>query len=110
MPSPLTPTKPTQSLQVISLVCHLVEQRQERRPFLIAAPASVLPSWERELRAWAPALKVVSYKGAAEERQEVFAKQVRGQWCLGWGAGRRCAVLRLAVKLIPALCEAAGYN
>lgn len=44
--------------QVIALVCHLAGELQERRPFLIAVPSSVLPNWEAELQRWAPGLKV----------------------------------------------------
>ncbi len=44
--------------QVIALVCHLAGELQERRPFLIAVPSSVLPNWEAELQRWAPSLKV----------------------------------------------------
>ncbi len=63
-------------MQVISLICYLRKARQEARPFLIAVPASVLPNWECEFQAWAPSLRLVSYKGNADARQEVFYKQV----------------------------------
>lgn len=74
-PTPPHPTPP-RPLQVISLICHLVERRGEKRPFLIAVPASVLPNWEQELAAWAPSLRVVAYKGSADARQDIFCKQV----------------------------------
>ena len=51
-------------LQVISLVCHLVGERQEARPFLIAVPSSLLPNWEAELKRWAPSLKASAHAGA----------------------------------------------
>ena len=64
------------TVQVIAMVCHLVETRGASPPFLIAAPASVLPNWAAELARWAPGLRVVQYKGSAEEREEVYYSQV----------------------------------
>lgn len=46
-------------------------------PFLIAAPASVLPNWEKEFARWAPDIKVVSYRGPAADREEIFRKEMR---------------------------------
>ena len=42
--------------------------QREARPFLIAAPASVLPNWEREFDAWAPDLKVGRLQGRLPQR------------------------------------------
>ena len=46
-------------------------------PFLIAAPASVLPNWDKEFARWAPEIKVVCYRGPAAEREELFRKEMR---------------------------------
>ncbi|KAL4547969.1 hypothetical protein Ndes2526B_g07184 [Nannochloris sp. 'desiccata'] len=46
-------------------------------PFLIAAPASVLPNWENEFKRWAPSIKVVSYRGPAAEREMKFQKEMK---------------------------------
>lgn len=66
------------------MICHLIESRGEGQPFLIAAPASVLPNWASELARWAPGLKVVAYKGSAAEREATYYNQVgrcmRGNW------------------------------
>jgi SNF2 family DNA or RNA helicase len=64
----LTPCCPRPLLQVISLVCHLVGERQEVRPFLIAVPSSVLPNWEAELKRWAPSLKASAAAGNGTTR------------------------------------------
>ena len=37
------------------------------QPHLVIAPASVLENWARELDRWAPALRVVTYHGAARQ-------------------------------------------
>ena len=55
-------------------------------PFLVAAPASVLPNWEAEFARWAPSLRVVAYRGTAPEREAVFARQMRGGARRGGGA------------------------
>ncbi|EFJ44876.1 hypothetical protein VOLCADRAFT_30537, partial [Volvox carteri f. nagariensis] len=69
------------TVQVIALLCYLVEVRGEVGPFLIAAPSSVLPNWAGELARWAPRLKVVDYHGSAETREQIWLEQV------GWGPG-----------------------
>jgi SNF2 family DNA or RNA helicase len=66
------------TIQVIALVAHLASS-SERRPFLIAVPASVLPNWESEFARWAPLLAVTAYKGTADEREAVY----RGPLCSG---------------------------
>ncbi len=65
-------------MQVIALLAHLLEAKREQGPFLIAAPASVLPNWEAELRAWAPALRVLVYRGSATNRAAALAAKVQG--------------------------------
>jgi SNF2 family DNA or RNA helicase len=87
-------------IQVIALIAHLVERRPQReveeapgscsrsrsrkiqpssagKPFLVVAPSSVLGNWAAELERWAPALRVVFYRGTAENRQYIFRKQVQ---------------------------------
>jgi SNF2 family DNA or RNA helicase len=59
------------------MICHLVEARGAAPPFLIAAPASVLPNWAAELARWAPRLRVVQYRGSAAERECIYDSQVR---------------------------------
>jgi hypothetical protein len=46
------------TVQIIALVAYLVESRGSQGPFLVAAPASVLPNWAAEFKRWAPDLKV----------------------------------------------------
>ena len=83
---PPFPTLPM-LLQVIALVCHLVEEeQQEPHPALIAVPSSVLPNWEAELALWAPGLTVLSYKGSPDQREAVWEQQM-GRRGGGAGAG-----------------------
>lgn len=67
--------------QVIALICHQLEAATRAgtrmQPALIACPASVMPNWASELARWAPGLCVVEYRGTAEERENIYYKQVR---------------------------------
>ena len=66
------------TVQVIALLAFLVEARRVRGPFLVAAPASVLPNWAAEFAAWAPALRVLLYRGTASERAALLQDKVPG--------------------------------
>lgn len=62
-------------MQAIALVAFLLEERQVRSPFLIAAPAAVLDNWGKELRLWLPTLRWTFYRGSASERSSIFNQQ-----------------------------------
>lgn len=63
--------------QVISLMCHLVEedekQRKGRRPWpnLIVVPPSTYNNWLAEFEKFAPGLSVMGYRGSQSERAEI---------------------------------------
>jgi len=40
-------------------------------PFLISAPLSTVPNWEREFNFWAPELYVVTYTGGKDARMVI---------------------------------------
>ncbi|KAF8065502.1 hypothetical protein HT031_003103 [Scenedesmus sp. PABB004] len=90
------------TVQVIALVCHCVEARppgaRASPPFLVVCPASVLSNWAAECARWAPGLAVVQYKGSAEARGEVWARQV---------AGRRVDVVLTTYELLMAPADRA---
>lgn len=58
--------------QVISLICYLMETKNDRGPFLVVVPSSVLPGWESELNFWAPSINKIAYAGPPEERRRMF--------------------------------------
>jgi hypothetical protein len=79
------------TVQVIALICHLIEASATKGAstssgttssssgpgrYLICCPASVLPNWAAEVKRWAPQLKVVVYKGSAEAREDIYYDQV----------------------------------
>jgi len=53
------------TIQTICLLCHLQEQGLMSGPALVIVPTSLLQNWQRELRTWAPALRVYEYVGVA---------------------------------------------
>ena len=55
------------TVQVISFIAHLVDQRVSG-PYLIVAPLSTLPNWMAELKRFAPSLPAVLYHGTPEVR------------------------------------------
>ncbi|KAH6812952.1 P-loop containing nucleoside triphosphate hydrolases superfamily protein [Perilla frutescens var. frutescens] len=64
------------SVQVISLICYLMENRNDRGPFLIVVPSSVLPGWVSEINFWAPSIDKIVYCGPPEERRRLFKEQI----------------------------------
>lgn len=90
------------TVQVIAMMCHLIATQGAGPPFLIAAPASVLPNWAAELARWAPKLRV---------RNCVWCVVV---WCQGGKftanvikLGRQGELARCAHKLWLTLAAAA---
>ncbi|KAI9823154.1 MAG: hypothetical protein M1832_002597 [Thelocarpon impressellum] len=56
------------TIQVIGLLATLV-QDHKCWPFLVVVPNSTCPNWRREIKQWAPSLRVVTYYGSAEARK-----------------------------------------
>ncbi|XP_070671595.1 chromatin structure-remodeling complex protein SYD-like isoform X3 [Malus domestica] len=64
------------TVQVISLICYLMETKNDRGPFLVVVPSSVLPGWESEINFWAPSILSIVYAGAPEERRRLFKERI----------------------------------
>lgn len=56
------------TIQVIGFLATLKEAHG-CWPFLIVVPNSTCPNWRREIKQWAPSLRVVTYYGSAEARK-----------------------------------------
>ncbi|EPS67486.1 hypothetical protein M569_07287, partial [Genlisea aurea] len=67
------------TVQVISLICYLMEKKNDRGPFLVVVPSSVLPGWESEIDFWAPSIHRIVYSGPPEERRKLFKEQILHQ-------------------------------
>ena len=56
------------TIQIIGFLATL-KQRHKCWPFLIVVPNSTCPNWRREVKQWAPSLRVVAYYGSHEARK-----------------------------------------
>ncbi|XP_042420357.1 chromatin structure-remodeling complex protein SYD-like isoform X1 [Zingiber officinale] len=64
------------TVQVISLICYLMETKNDKGPFLVVVPSSVLPGWVTEMSFWAPGINKISYCGPPEERRRLFKELI----------------------------------
>lgn len=56
------------TIQIIGFIATL-QQKHKCWPFLIVVPNSTCPNWRREIKRWAPSLRVVAYYGSSEARK-----------------------------------------
>lgn len=64
------------TIQTIALITHLMEHKGNPGPYLIVVPLSVLPNWRLELEKWAPAVKLVVFKGPDATRKRIFREEM----------------------------------
>ncbi|GKV39037.1 hypothetical protein SLEP1_g46868 [Rubroshorea leprosula] len=64
------------TVQVIALICYLMEAKNDRGPFLVVVPSSVLSGWESEISFWAPEILKIVYAGPPEERRRLFKERI----------------------------------
>lgn len=57
------------TIMSISLLAYLACERGIWGPHLVVVPTSVLMNWEKELKKWCPAFKVLTYYGGLKERK-----------------------------------------
>lgn len=60
------------TIQVIALLAALALQGPRCWPFLVVVPNSTCPNWRREIKQWAPDLRVVTYHGGAEPQKLAY--------------------------------------
>ncbi|KUJ15594.1 uncharacterized protein LY89DRAFT_719327 [Mollisia scopiformis] len=56
------------TIQIISFIAALVEENPRCWPFLVVTPNSTCPNWRREIKKWAPNLRVVAFYGGKKAR------------------------------------------
>jgi hypothetical protein len=56
------------TVQLIALLCGLVERMPDSGPTLLVCPASLVGHWERELGRFAPSLRVLRHHGASRQK------------------------------------------
>ncbi|XP_044485654.1 chromatin structure-remodeling complex protein SYD-like isoform X2 [Mangifera indica] len=64
------------TVQVIALICYLMETKNDRGPFLVVVPSSVLSGWDSEINFWAPGIHKIVYSGPPEERRRLFKEKI----------------------------------
>ncbi|HIK09422.1 MAG TPA: DEAD/DEAH box helicase [Oscillatoriaceae cyanobacterium M33_DOE_052] len=67
------------TVELIAFLLHLQEQQTLEAPFLLVCPTSVLTNWEREVKRFAPNLKVIVHHGDKRPKGKDFSKAVEGQ-------------------------------
>ncbi|TAE60202.1 MAG: DEAD/DEAH box helicase [Nostocales cyanobacterium] len=64
------------SVQFIVFLLHLQEQNALEHPTLLVCPTSVLGNWEREVKKFAPKLKVLQYHGDKRPKGKTFTATI----------------------------------
>jgi SNF2 family DNA or RNA helicase len=67
------------TLQLIGFVLYLVQENRLEHPLLIVCPTSVLGNWEREVKRFAPSLKVMVHHGDKRLQSRAFGKAAAQQ-------------------------------
>jgi SNF2 family DNA or RNA helicase/intein/homing endonuclease len=65
------------TIQFIAFLLHLKEQNVLEKPTLLVCPTSVLGNWEREVKKFAPTLKVFQYHGDKRPKGKAFQEAVK---------------------------------
>jgi SNF2 family DNA or RNA helicase len=65
------------SVQFITFLLHLKEQGTLDKPTLLVCPTSVLGNWEREVKKFAPTLKVIQYHGDKRPKGKDFEAAIK---------------------------------
>ena len=63
------------TIQIIGLLATLV-QDHTCFPFLLVVPNATCPNWRREIKRWAPSLRVVAYYGSSAGRKLVYEHEL----------------------------------
>ncbi|MDB9372609.1 DEAD/DEAH box helicase [Nodularia sphaerocarpa] len=65
------------TIQLIAFLLHLKEQDALENPMLLVCPTSILGNWEREIKKFAPTLKVLQHHGDKRLKGKAFVEAVR---------------------------------
>ncbi|KAF9234947.1 SNF2 family N-terminal domain-containing protein [Melanogaster broomeanus] len=68
------------TIQTISLVTFLIESKKQRGPYLVVVPLSTMTNWSGEFAKWAPAVKLLAYKGNPTQRRNLQLELRGGQF------------------------------
>ncbi|MEA5513760.1 DEAD/DEAH box helicase [Nodularia sp. UHCC 0506] len=65
------------TVQLIAFLLHLKEQDALENPTLLVCPTSILGNWEREIKKFAPTLKVLQHHGDKRLKGKAFVEAVK---------------------------------
>ncbi|MEM7553164.1 MAG: DEAD/DEAH box helicase [Cyanobacteria bacterium P01_A01_bin.84] len=65
------------TIQFITFLLHLKENNNLENPTLLVCPTSVISNWEREVRKFAPVLKVLQYHGDKRPKGKKFEEAAK---------------------------------
>ena len=65
------------TLQSISFLAWLRENRGIRGPHLVIAPLNVLDTWLQEIHRWCPSMRAVRYHGSDKEKKRIHEEQLK---------------------------------
>ena len=65
------------TVQTISLLAYLMEEKQNSGPFLVIVPLSTMSNWASEFARWAPDINVVRIEGAPAARRAIYKARVK---------------------------------
>jgi chromodomain-helicase-DNA-binding protein 4 len=60
------------TIQVVAFLRHVVLEAPKAWPFLVVVPNATCPNWRREIKKWAPELRVVLYFGGAQAQELAY--------------------------------------
>lgn len=60
------------TVQIVALLADLAKDAPRIWPFLVVVPNSTVPNWRREIKKWAPDLRVVTYHGGKQAQDLAF--------------------------------------
>ncbi|KAF7882755.1 uncharacterized protein EAF02_006118 [Botrytis sinoallii] len=69
------------TIQIVALIASLVKDKPKCSPFLVVTPNSTCPNWRREIKKWAPGLRVVAYYGARSAREMAMKYEMYPNEC-----------------------------
>ncbi|PBP18613.1 SNF2 family domain-containing protein, partial [Diplocarpon rosae] len=69
------------TIQIIAFIASLAKDNPQCWPFLVVTPNSTCPNWRREIKKWAPSLRVVAYYGAKKARDMAMEYELYPDGC-----------------------------
>jgi ATP-dependent helicase STH1/SNF2 len=60
------------TIQTLGLITYLMEMKENAGPYLVIVPLSTMSNWEMEFARWAPAVRVIVFKGDSKTRRRIY--------------------------------------